>query len=106
MISAQGRSYPVERVYFPINTHQPFEQEIATMALRLLAQETGSMLIFLPGSAEIVRVADILKDKVDDNILLFPLYGALSLAEQQKRLNRLKKVIEKSYLLPILQKPV
>ena len=50
------RSYPIERVYSPISTHQPFEQEIATMALRLLAQETGSMLIFLPGSAEIVRV--------------------------------------------------
>lgn len=84
IISAQGRSYPVERCYFPINTHQPFEQEIATMALRLLAQETGSMLIFLPGSAEIMRVTEILKDKVDNSVLLFPLYGALSLAEQQK----------------------
>lgn len=98
MISAQGRSYPVERVYSPINAHQPFEQEIATMALRLLVQETGSMLIFLPGSAEIVRVADILKDKVDDNILLFPLYGALSLTEQQKAIEPTEKGYRKIVL--------
>ncbi|QEZ91328.1 ATP-dependent helicase HrpB [Proteus sp. CD3] len=98
MISAEGRSYPVERAYFPINTHQPFEQEIATMALRLLAQEAGSMLIFLPGSAEIVRVADILKDKVDDNVLLFPLYGALSLAEQQKAIEPTEKGYRKVVL--------
>lgn len=98
MISAEGRSYPVERVYFPINTHQPFEQEIATMALRLLAQEAGSMLIFLPGSAEIIRVTDILKDKLDDNILLFPLYGALSLAEQQKAIEPTEKGYRKVVL--------
>lgn len=98
MISAEGRSYPVERAYFPINPHQPFEQEIATMALRLLAQEAGSMLIFLPGSAEIVRVADILKDKVDDNVLLFPLYGALSLAEQQKAIEPTEKGYRKVVL--------
>ncbi len=98
MISAEGRSYPVERAYFPINTHQPFEQEIATMALRLLAQEAGSMLIFLPGSAEIVRVADILKDKVDDNVLLFSLYGALSLAEQQKAIEPTEKGYRKVVL--------
>ena len=98
MISAQGRSYPVERVYSPISTHQPFEQEIATMALRLLAQETGSMLIFLPGSAEIVRVAEILKDKVDNNVLLFPLYGALSLAEQQKAIEPTEKGYRKVVL--------
>ncbi len=91
IISSQGRSYPVERNYYPINPHQPFEQEVATMALRLLAQETGSMLIFLPGSAEIVRTAEILKEKVANDVLIFPLYGALSLAQQQQAIEPTKK---------------
>ena len=39
------------------------------------------------------------KDKVDNNVLLFPLYGALSLAEQQKTIEPTeKKAIEKSSL--------
>lgn len=84
MISAQGRSYPVKRDYYAIDNYRPFEQEVVTMALRLLAQETGSLLIFLPGSAEIERTADILKDKVDSHVQIFPLYGALSLAHQQQ----------------------
>lgn len=84
IIYSEGRSYPVERHYFPINNHLPFEQEVATQALRLLAQESGSMLVFLPGSAEIMRVAELLTQKVDSNVLILPLYGALSLDAQQQ----------------------
>ncbi|QAV23839.1 ATP-dependent helicase HrpB [Proteus hauseri] len=98
IISSQGRSYPVVRDYYPINPHQPFEQEVAIMALRLLTQETGSMLIFLPGSAEIVRTAEILKEKVANDVLIFPLYGALSLAQQQQAIEPTKKGYRKIVL--------
>ncbi|MEQ4922854.1 ATP-dependent helicase HrpB [Proteus hauseri] len=98
MVNSQGRSYPVDRCYYPINQHQPFEQEVATMALRLLAQESGSMLIFLPGSAEIVRTAEMLKEKVDSNVLIFPLYGALSLAQQQQAIEPAEKGYRKIVL--------
>lgn len=95
IISAQGRSFPVERHYYPISSHQPFEQEVALMALRLLKQETGSMLIFLPGSGEIERVTALLKTQVTNDTLLFPLYGALSLEVQQKAIEPVKQGFRK-----------
>lgn len=98
MISSEGRSYPVSRHYYPIQSHLPFEQEVATMARRLLTQETGSLLVFLPGSAEIIRVAQLLADKVDKHTLIFPLYGALSLAQQQQAIEPVEKGYRKVVL--------
>ncbi|MDG6614207.1 helicase-related protein, partial [Staphylococcus aureus] len=68
------------------------------MARRLLTQETGSLLVFLPGSAEIIRVAQLLADKVDKHTLIFPLYGALSLAQQQQAIEPVEKGYRKVVL--------
>ncbi|QXF32539.1 ATP-dependent helicase HrpB [Photorhabdus luminescens] len=84
VITSQGRSFPVTRHYCHLPTHQPLEQSVATVVLRLLQQEQGSMLLFLPGSGEIQRVFGLLSGRVAEDTDLCPLYGALSLAEQQK----------------------
>ncbi|WP_387463715.1 ATP-dependent helicase HrpB [Photorhabdus sp. RM323S] len=84
VIISEGRSFPVTRNYHPLPTHQPFEQSVATVVLRLLQQEHGSVLLFLPGSGEIQRIFGLLKGKVSADTDLCPLYGALSLVEQQK----------------------
>ncbi|BET97991.1 ATP-dependent helicase HrpB [Xenorhabdus taiwanensis] len=84
VIVSEGRSYPVMRSYHPLPSHQPFEQSVASAVLRLLQQETGSLLLFLPGVGEIQRVLSQLAGKINDDTLLCPLYGALSLAEQRK----------------------
>nr|WP_202924657.1 ATP-dependent helicase HrpB [Photorhabdus bodei] len=84
VIISDGRSFPVTRHYCPLSAHQPFEQSIATVVLRLLQQEQGSVLLFLPGSGEIQRVFGLLSGRVAEDTDLCPLYGALSLAEQQK----------------------
>jgi ATP-dependent helicase HrpB len=83
VVVSEGRSYPVARNYHPLPAHQPFEQSVASAVLRLLQQETGSLLLFLPGVGEIQRVLALLESKVSDDTLLCPLYGALSLAEQR-----------------------
>uniref|UniRef100_UPI0018CD107E ATP-dependent helicase HrpB n=1 Tax=Xenorhabdus sp. NBAII XenSa04 TaxID=1429873 RepID=UPI0018CD107E len=84
VVVSAGRSYPVVRSYHPLPAHLPFEQAVASSVLRLLQQETGSLLLFLPGAGEIQRVLAQLEGKVNNDTLLCPLYGALSLAEQRK----------------------
>ncbi|MEX0447010.1 ATP-dependent helicase HrpB [Xenorhabdus sp. SGI246] len=84
VVVSAGRSYPVVRSYHPLPAHLPFEQAVASTVLRLLQQETGSLLLFLPGAGEIQRVLTQLEGKVNNDTLLCPLYGALSLTEQRK----------------------
>ncbi|KAB2415950.1 ATP-dependent RNA helicase HrpB, partial [Enterobacter hormaechei] len=50
----------------------------------LLRQEPGSLLLFLPGVGEIQRVQEQLASRVNSDVMLCPLYGALPLADQLK----------------------
>ncbi|WP_413483840.1 ATP-dependent helicase HrpB [Morganella psychrotolerans] len=84
VITAEGRAFPVERRWQPLNPHQPFISEVARHVLQLYQQESGSVLVFLPGQAEICRLQEQLAGKTDADTLICPLYGALSLDEQQQ----------------------
>lgn len=84
VIVSEGRAFPVERRYQPLCAWQPFAEAVAAMTVELLRQETGSMLLFLPGVGEIQRVREQLAQRVSDDVLLYPLYGALPLSEQSK----------------------
>ncbi|ATA22920.1 ATP-dependent helicase HrpB [Brenneria goodwinii] len=83
-VVSEGRSYPVERDYYPLNSQERLEEGVARQVMRLLAEQPGSLLLFLPGVAEIKRVNALLADSVAGDVDLCPLYGALTLAEQQK----------------------
>ncbi|WP_368887054.1 helicase-related protein, partial [Morganella morganii] len=84
VITAEGRAFPVERRYQPLSAHQPFISEVTRAVLQLYQQEEGSVLVFLPGQAEICRLQEQLTGKTDADTLICPLYGALSLKEQQQ----------------------
>lgn len=84
VISSEGRAYPVERRYQPLPTHQRFDEAVAIATAELLRQEPGSLLLFLPGVGEIQRVQEQLSTRVGGDVLLCPLYGALSLQDQRK----------------------
>lgn len=84
VINAEGRSFPVEQNYISLPASGYFEEKVAVVARQLLSHHQGSMLLFLPGVAEIKRVYHYLSSSLSDNIDLCPLYGALSLSEQQK----------------------
>ncbi|MBK5144974.1 ATP-dependent helicase HrpB [Budviciaceae bacterium BWR-B9] len=87
VISAEGRSFPVERHYLSLPASGYFEDKVAQAVRQIVNQHSGSMLLFLPGVAEIRRVCDLLSGSLMDNLDLCPLYGALSLAEQQKAIS-------------------
>ncbi|GKX63935.1 ATP-dependent RNA helicase HrpB [Pragia fontium] len=87
VISAEGRSFPVDRHYVSLPASGYFEEKVAVVVRQILNQHSGSMLLFLPGVAEIKRVHDSLAGSLTSDIDLCPLYGALSLAEQQKAIS-------------------
>lgn len=84
MISSEGRAFPVERRYQPLPAHQRFDEAVAIATAELLRQEPGSLLLFLPGVGEIQRVQEQLASRVNSDVMLCPLYGALPLADQRK----------------------
>ena len=60
LIESAGRAYPVETRYVGRDPRQRIEEEVARVTLNALDEERGSILVFLPGQAEIRRVAETL----------------------------------------------
>lgn len=84
VITSEGRTFPVERRYQALSAQLRFDEAVAVATAELLRQESGSVLLFLPGTREIQRVQEHLASRVGSDVLLCPLYGALTLAEQRK----------------------
>ncbi|HEM8557976.1 TPA: ATP-dependent helicase HrpB [Citrobacter koseri] len=83
-VVSEGRAWPVERRYQSLPAQLRFDEAVAIATADLLRHETGSLLLFLPGVGEILRVQEHLAARVADDVLLCPLYGALSLEAQRK----------------------
>jgi len=81
---SEGRTFPVERRYQSLPAQLRFDEAVAVATAELLRQEPGSLLLFLPGVSEIQRVQEQLARRVASDVVLCPLYGALSLTEQRK----------------------
>ena len=105
VVVSEGRSFPVERLYQPLASHQRLEDGVAAAVKRLLAEQPGSLLLFLPGVAEINRVLERLTGEVASDTDLCPLYGALPLAQQQKRFNRRRPAAARWCWRPTSPKP-
>lgn len=84
VIISEGRSFPVERRYVALATHLRFDDAVAREVTQLLRDESGSLLLFLPGVGEIQRIKTLLEERVSRDVDLCPLYGALPLSEQQR----------------------
>ena len=93
VVQAQGRLWPVDVRYLPcpaspgpagsFSGREALLAHTAHAVRRALAEEQGSVLVFLPGQGEIRRVADMLT-LLPPDVSLHPLYGDLSAAEQDR----------------------
>ncbi|MHA6634942.1 ATP-dependent helicase HrpB [Citrobacter farmeri] len=83
-IVSEGRAFPVERRYQLLAPQLRFDEAVAVACAELLRKEPGSLLLFLPGVGEILRVQEQLSTRVGSDVLLCPLYGALPLNDQRK----------------------
>jgi ATP-dependent helicase HrpB len=85
VIESSGRDFPVETRYLGRDARVPIERQAADAVTRALRAEAGSLLVFLPGAAEIRRTETLLRERIhDDAVDIVPLYGALE-ADVQDR---------------------
>ena len=84
VIESLGRAYPVETHYLGRDERLRLEDRVVRAVERALAQETGSLLVFLPGQGEILRTAERLAERARPNVEIAPLYGALDPRDQDR----------------------
>ncbi|UCR82553.1 ATP-dependent helicase HrpB [Pseudomonas chlororaphis] len=86
ILRSEGRMFPVDvRWGRPFQPGEFIEPRLVQTIVEALNDESGSVLVFLPGQAEIRRVHQQLADAVGERseILLCPLHGELDLAAQR-----------------------
>ena len=81
-----GRQFPVTLRYG--SSYRPGQHlidRVCATVRQALDENSGSILVFLPGQAEIRRCVTALSGEYSsDKVILTPLYGDLSLADQQR----------------------
>jgi ATP-dependent helicase HrpB len=94
VIESEGRSHPLTLRHIGRAAERRLEDEVASAIRRALAEEEGGVLAFLPGVAEIERVAERL-DRLPEGTGLFRLHGNLDPAEQRAaiRPSPMRKVV-------------
>jgi ATP-dependent helicase HrpB len=98
-ISAPGRVFPVETRYGDRATRHTVAADMARAIENALAEAPGSLLAFLPGEAEIRRTAELLAAaRLPPNVVVRPLYGAMSLAEQEEAIRAAPQAVRKIVL--------
>ncbi len=81
VLSSEGRAFPVEVLYRP-HTERFASDAVVTCIHVALREQSGSLLVFLPGAGEIHRVAERLSGNLPADVVLAPLYGNLKSGEQ------------------------
>ncbi|QIK38137.1 ATP-dependent helicase HrpB [Caldichromatium japonicum] len=86
LIRAEGRSFPVEIRHAERALDPEPVRAVAAAVRQALIQEDGDILAFLPGVREIEQVRAALASLIEPGLMLLPLHGALSTAEQDRAL--------------------
>ncbi len=96
IITIEGRTFPVEVRYSPLDEEQLFDKEgyiehcVATIKNLYFTEPPGDILAFLPTERDIRTCCDLLNDKnIDAEIL--PMFGRLLPADQRKVFRQYKK---------------
>ncbi|MCM3782830.1 ATP-dependent helicase HrpB [Neobacillus mesonae] len=89
LITCEGRTFPVETRYVPIPYQAEMEVHMAQVIGSALKEHEGDILAFLPGAREIHRTERLLLDmNLGTSIHIHPLYGRVSVEEQDRAVSR------------------
>jgi len=89
VVTSQGRSFPVDTLWLDRPWAQPgsrgprFEQALADLVHRAVAETEGGVLVFLPGEGEIRRVESLLAKALPPEVRLHLLFGAMDFKAQR-----------------------
>ncbi|RXT33405.1 ATP-dependent helicase HrpB [Bradyrhizobium betae] len=99
VVASEGRAFPVETRYLGRKADAPIERQMADAIASALRADSGSVLAFLPGAAEIRRTQNFLSERVQDaSIEIVPLFGALDAAVQDRAISPAPKGMRKVVL--------
>ncbi len=90
IITVSGRTYPVETRYRPLGASSEDERDrslrqgVVDAVDELSTLGRGDVLVFLPGEREIRQCAESLRKHHPPHTEVLPLYGRLSVTEQQR----------------------
>ena len=85
IVESRGRMFPIDTRYLGRDPRQSLDEQVARAVTRALAEEGGSLLVFLPGQGEIRRVERLLGERLRNPAVdVEPLYGALDFALQAR----------------------
>jgi len=84
VVVSEGRAFPVETIWRDRDPLMKLEDQVTSVVLEALRDQPGSALVFLPGQAEIGRVAERLAGRVPADVDIAPLYGQLTPEEQDR----------------------
>ena len=84
VLTSEGRMFPVETRYLPLRDREPELPQVQLAITRALEEQTGNLLVFLPGSGEIRRLQQRLEEQLPASVLVAPLYGDLDNAAQDR----------------------
>ncbi len=78
-ITSKGRSFPIDVHYLPGKPRQRIAPQVVEAVRQAITQDSGSLLVFLPGRSEIEATRRMLTDiyGTDESILIAPLYAGL-----------------------------
>ncbi len=85
VVESEGRAFPVETRYRSRDPVLMIERQVADAVARSLRGDPGSVLVFLPGQAEIRRTETLLREQVSDpTVDIVTLFGALDAQTQDR----------------------
>ncbi|MDD4818049.1 MAG: ATP-dependent RNA helicase HrpA [Victivallaceae bacterium] len=85
VVTVEGRAYPVEDMFMPPEDDEDLSSHIAR-AVEFIDEldNSGDILVFLPGEREIRDACDMLSGRNYRNTEILPLFARLSMGEQQR----------------------
>lgn len=88
-LRSDGRMHPVETVYLPrAQPDLPVWEVVGRAVAGEIDSTQGNILVFLPGAYEIQRTVRELQNTLGGGILVLPLHGEMSSADQDRAVGR------------------
>lgn len=78
IVTSEGRAFPVETRYRAPRRDARLENSVVAAVVEAVQNDSGDVLVFLPGAGEIHRVDAALADRDLGTTVVLPLFGALT----------------------------
>eukprot|EP00163_Fabomonas_tropica_P008593 TRINITY_DN1831_c0_g6_i1.p1 TRINITY_DN1831_c0_g6~~TRINITY_DN1831_c0_g6_i1.p1 ORF type:complete len:829 (+),score=76.29 TRINITY_DN1831_c0_g6_i1:451-2937(+) len=101
VVTSEGRMFPVDVLYRPSPSRDQrsrIDDRVVAVIREALADQSGSLLVLLPGAGEIRRVERQLREWLPGNVIVAPLFGNLKSEEQDRAISPAPEGIRKVVL--------